>query len=224
MELSSPEGPRRRFIETKEPDVGQVPVEQGRRHRAIVETMFSSTSDAKPSLLAPLAVGDRLPWKLDREGEPQCRVRPHASHGQDARADDHRHARRRLQARRSLHARRQGHLHARERGRRTTEAVPSAEAEAPAGPTAADGEARPVSASLDCANAGAAQAALAPRGLATHASSKDPSGWFSRIGMVCGLTTSLYVGRARLHLRRRVPNDAGAHLPRGVDPRPHLQF
>jgi hypothetical protein len=36
--------------------------------------MHSSTHDSKSRLLAPLAVGDRLPWKLDREGEPQWLV------------------------------------------------------------------------------------------------------------------------------------------------------
>ena len=36
--------------------------------------MRSSTHDSKSSLLAPLAVGDRLPWKLDHEGEPQWLV------------------------------------------------------------------------------------------------------------------------------------------------------
>jgi hypothetical protein len=33
--------------------------------------MCSSEPDAAASLLAPLNVGDRLPWKLDRQGEPQ---------------------------------------------------------------------------------------------------------------------------------------------------------
>ena len=33
--------------------------------------MRSSTYDSKSRLLAPLTVGDRLPWKLDHEGEPQ---------------------------------------------------------------------------------------------------------------------------------------------------------
>ena len=36
--------------------------------------MRSSTHDSKSSLLAPLVVGDRLPWKLDHEGEPQWLV------------------------------------------------------------------------------------------------------------------------------------------------------
>jgi hypothetical protein len=36
--------------------------------------MRSSTHDSRSSLLAPLAVGDRLPWKLDHEGEPQWLV------------------------------------------------------------------------------------------------------------------------------------------------------
>jgi hypothetical protein len=36
--------------------------------------MRSSTPDSKSSLLAPLAVGDRLPWKFDHEGEPQWLV------------------------------------------------------------------------------------------------------------------------------------------------------
>jgi hypothetical protein len=26
---------------------------------------------SRPAFLAPLKVGDRLPWKLDRDGEPQ---------------------------------------------------------------------------------------------------------------------------------------------------------
>lgn len=33
--------------------------------------MRSDEPDAAASLLAPLNVGDRLPWKLDRRGEPQ---------------------------------------------------------------------------------------------------------------------------------------------------------
>jgi hypothetical protein len=33
--------------------------------------MRSDEPDAAASLLAPLNVGDRLPWKLDRSGEPQ---------------------------------------------------------------------------------------------------------------------------------------------------------
>jgi hypothetical protein len=36
--------------------------------------MRSSTYDSMSSLLAPLAVDDRLPWKLDHEGEPQWLV------------------------------------------------------------------------------------------------------------------------------------------------------
>jgi hypothetical protein len=36
--------------------------------------MRSSTYGSKSSLLAPLAVGDRLPWKLDHEGEPHWLV------------------------------------------------------------------------------------------------------------------------------------------------------
>ena len=36
--------------------------------------MRSSTCDSKASLLAPLTVGDRLPWKLDHEDEPQWLV------------------------------------------------------------------------------------------------------------------------------------------------------
>jgi hypothetical protein len=36
--------------------------------------MCSSTCNATSSLLPPLAVGDRLPLKLDREGEPQWLV------------------------------------------------------------------------------------------------------------------------------------------------------
>jgi hypothetical protein len=28
-------------------------------------------ADPSPSLLAPLAVGDELPWRLDRNGNPQ---------------------------------------------------------------------------------------------------------------------------------------------------------
>ena len=39
-------------------------------HRAIVdELMCSDEPDAPPRLLAPLDVGDRLPWKLDRNRE-----------------------------------------------------------------------------------------------------------------------------------------------------------
>jgi hypothetical protein len=33
--------------------------------------MSSHESDAAASPLAPLRIGDRLPWKLDRHGEPQ---------------------------------------------------------------------------------------------------------------------------------------------------------
>jgi hypothetical protein len=33
--------------------------------------MSSSESKAEGSLLAPLQAGDRLPWKLNRDGEPQ---------------------------------------------------------------------------------------------------------------------------------------------------------
>jgi len=33
--------------------------------------MCSYEPDAAASLLAQLNVGDRLPWKLDRDGEPQ---------------------------------------------------------------------------------------------------------------------------------------------------------
>jgi hypothetical protein len=33
--------------------------------------MCSSKPQVTTSLLAPLEVGDRLPWKLDRDGEPQ---------------------------------------------------------------------------------------------------------------------------------------------------------
>lgn len=36
--------------------------------------MHSSTYDSKSSLLGPLAIGDRLPWKLDHGGEPQWLV------------------------------------------------------------------------------------------------------------------------------------------------------
>lgn len=36
--------------------------------------MRSSTYDSTSSLLAPLVLGDRLPWKLDHEGEPQWLV------------------------------------------------------------------------------------------------------------------------------------------------------
>jgi hypothetical protein len=40
--------------------------------RAIVdEPMGSHDSNAAVSALAPLQVGDRLPWKLDRSGDPQ---------------------------------------------------------------------------------------------------------------------------------------------------------
>jgi hypothetical protein len=33
--------------------------------------MHSAKPDPASALLAPLHVGDRLPWKLDRRGEPQ---------------------------------------------------------------------------------------------------------------------------------------------------------
>jgi hypothetical protein len=33
--------------------------------------MGSKESDTSVSPLAPLQVGDRLPWKLERDGEPQ---------------------------------------------------------------------------------------------------------------------------------------------------------
>ncbi len=36
--------------------------------------MRSSTYDSTSSLLAPLTIGDRLPWKLDNEREPQWLV------------------------------------------------------------------------------------------------------------------------------------------------------
>src|SRR5439155_15700766 len=36
--------------------------------------LSSSLTTDERDLLAPLAVGDRLPWKLDREGEPQWLV------------------------------------------------------------------------------------------------------------------------------------------------------
>lgn len=42
------------------------------QHRGIVdEPMCSHEPDAAARLLAPLHLGDRLPWKLDRHGEPQ---------------------------------------------------------------------------------------------------------------------------------------------------------
>jgi hypothetical protein len=36
--------------------------------------MRSSIPDSNSSLLAPLSIGDRLPWKLDHDGEPQWLV------------------------------------------------------------------------------------------------------------------------------------------------------
>jgi hypothetical protein len=36
--------------------------------------MHSSTYDSKSSLLAPLTIGNRLPWELDHEGDPQWLV------------------------------------------------------------------------------------------------------------------------------------------------------
>jgi hypothetical protein len=36
--------------------------------------MRSSIPNSHTSLLAPLSVGDRLPWKLDHDGEPQWLV------------------------------------------------------------------------------------------------------------------------------------------------------
>jgi len=42
------------------------------QHRAIVdELMCHDEPDTAARLLAPLDVGDRLPWKLDRNREPQ---------------------------------------------------------------------------------------------------------------------------------------------------------
>ena len=40
----------------------------------VTRPMHSSTHDFRSGLLAPLSVGDRLPWKLDHEGEPQWLV------------------------------------------------------------------------------------------------------------------------------------------------------
>jgi hypothetical protein len=41
-----------------------------RGHRAIVIDPMPREPNTEERLLAPLLVGDRLPWKLDRHGEP----------------------------------------------------------------------------------------------------------------------------------------------------------
>jgi hypothetical protein len=71
MELSSRERSRRSLIGTLKLDRGQSRRSMAGGHRAIVEAHAFLDTRLQSRLLAPLAVGDRLPWKLDREGEPQ---------------------------------------------------------------------------------------------------------------------------------------------------------
>ena len=57
------------------------------------------------------------PLLRERDRPARARIRPlRRAQGQDARGDDQRHARRRLEARRAVHPRREGHLHPRQRG------------------------------------------------------------------------------------------------------------
>ncbi len=42
-----------------------------RRHDTAVPKGTETNESDASALLAPLRVGDRLPWKLDRSGEPQ---------------------------------------------------------------------------------------------------------------------------------------------------------
>jgi hypothetical protein len=76
MELSRRERSLRRLIETHTAGVGQPQQERRMASRAELSSslMRSSISDSNSSLLAPLSVGGRLPWKLDHDGEPQWLV------------------------------------------------------------------------------------------------------------------------------------------------------
>src|SRR5579862_3078441 len=75
MELSRRERSLRRLIETHTADAGQSYTRSvASRAELSSSLMRSSIPDSKSSLLAPLSVGDRLPWKLNHEGEPQWLV------------------------------------------------------------------------------------------------------------------------------------------------------
>ena len=75
MELSRRERSLRRLIETHTAGVGQSQQRSVARRAELSSTvMRSSITDSNSGLLAPLSIGDRLPWKLDHDGEPQWLV------------------------------------------------------------------------------------------------------------------------------------------------------